>query len=111
MTDASHSHSQSLNSGTRFSFMSFARANLIDTVFTLFDYLTFCSIVISILIFWRRIVRFLTLLFWYSLRVFAAFFFAFVVQGALFFTPPYQLARKVVMRLNRGGTATSSDEL
>jgi len=91
--------------------MSFAHNHLADTIFTLFDYFSFFLILISILIFWRRIVRFLTILFWYSLRVFAAFFFAFIVQGALFFTPPYQLIRKAVMRLARGGAAGSSDEL
>jgi hypothetical protein len=90
--------------------MAFAATRLVDTVFTPFDFVTFCTIVIFIFIFWRRIVRFMTFVFWYSLRVFAAFFFAFVVQGALFFTPPYQLARKAVMRLARGGTAASSDE-
>jgi hypothetical protein len=91
--------------------MTFAADHLIDTVFTPFDYVTFCSIVLFILFFWRQIVRFLMLLFWYSSRVFAAFFFAFVIQGALFFTPPYQLTRKAVMRVARGGTAASSDEL
>jgi hypothetical protein len=50
-------------------------------------------------------------MFWYSSRGFAAFFFAFVVQGALFFTPPYQITRRAVMRLFGGGTAASGDEL
>lgn len=91
--------------------MAFSDANLIATVFTPFDYVIFFCIVLSILIFWRRIIRFMTLIFWYSTRVFAAFFFAFVAQGALFFTPPYQLTRKAIMRLARGGTASPSDEL
>lgn len=91
--------------------MTFAAAHLVDTVFTPFDFVSFCSIVIFILFFWRKIVRFFMIMFWYSSRGFAAFFFAFVVQGALFFTPPYQITRRAVMRLFGGGTAASGDEL
>jgi hypothetical protein len=90
--------------------MSFSGEHLTRAVFTPFDYVTFCSIVTFILLFWRRIIHFMTLVFWYSSRVFSAFFFAFIVQGALFFTPPYQLTRKAVMRIARGGTASSGDE-
>lgn len=70
-----------------------------DAVFSRFDYIFFTLTVLLILFFWNRIVKFLSLCFWYSCRVFVALFFSLVIQGALFFTPPYQIFRKVVGRV------------
>lgn len=76
--------------------MSFLHdARLVDAIFNRFDYCFFAFIFTFLLLFWRRIVRFLTILFWYSYRLSIALIFALVIQGALFFTPPYQFVRKI----------------
>jgi hypothetical protein len=77
--------------------MSFLRdIGTADAVFSRFDYIFFTITVLLILFFWNRIIKFLSLCFWYSCRVFVALFFSLIIQGALFFTPPYQIFRKVV---------------
>jgi hypothetical protein len=66
----------------------------VDTVFTSFDYVLFFTLTLSFFCAWRYVLRIASLLMRVGFRLSCATFLAFVFQGAMYFTFPYQTARR-----------------
>jgi hypothetical protein len=91
--------------------MGFFDTNVAEPIFITFDYFIFCSIVVFILFFWQRLRKYLTHLVWYSLRLFSAIFFALIVQGFMYFSPPYQFVRTTIVGFWTGGATSAGGDL